>query len=194
MRPSAGQRGGAGRTPAQASACKVPRRGGGGDGGGGEWASARRRAGKSVSTPSPPGPGNIYGLPEGRRGRRRGHDCLAGGMRRALGFPAVPGGGLARVESGPGPPTSGPVRSRLGGNRSLESESPQLFPSTPAGRGGTEGPDGGGKEPGEGGRCGALRATGVSRPRVTWPISQAENRGSPETEPGRVVLTPGSVL
>lgn len=65
-----------------------------------------------------------------------GRDCRAGGMRRALGFPVVPGWGIGACGKRPSAPTSGRVRSPLGGNRSLEAESPQLFPSTLAGRGG----------------------------------------------------------
>lgn len=63
-----------------------------------------------------------------------GRECRAGGMHRALGFPAVPGRGIGTCGKRPSAPTSGPVRSPLGGNRSLEAESPQLFPSTLAGR------------------------------------------------------------
>ena len=62
------------------------------------WSRSGRRAGKSVSARSDPG--NIYGLLEGWSEGGGGLGCPAGGERRALSSPAVPGGGPARAERG----------------------------------------------------------------------------------------------
>ena len=62
------------------------------------WSRSGRRAGKSVSARSDPG--NIYGLLEGWSEGGGGLGCPAGGERRALRSPAVPGGGPARAERG----------------------------------------------------------------------------------------------
>lgn len=123
------------------------------------WASARRHAGKLVSVFS--GPMEYLWAAGGQAGREATPHpnslipppSPAGWMRHALRFPAVPGGGGRgggswRVRKAAQiPPVSGPVRRRLGGNRSLEAESPQLFSFHS--RAGRDGRDGGGKEPGE---------------------------------------------
>lgn len=143
---------------------------------GGKAGRGQRRAGKSVSAPL-----RAQGIFMGcrREGRAEAGARLPGGRD------APPTRVLCRLPRGigacgrrPEPPTSGPVRSQFGGDRSLEGESRKRFPSTWGVAGG------GRKEPGE--EAGVEPPRGAARqpaaymplpsePPEARPTSRAEN-------------------